>query len=254
MSQQTASPHRLTAEVWIVLGLSLGSSAIYAVLRMVDRLTREVPLAQQSTALNTSLNPRPWLDLLYQLVGIGLGLVPVALALYLLGAQGGSAARRIGLLPRWGDLGGGLLLAAVIGLPGLGLYVLGRALGITVQVQAATLDPTWWAVPVLVLSALKNAVLEEVIAVGYLVERLRELRWGVAAIVVASALLRGAYHLYQGFGPFVGNAVMGVVFTWWYLRTRRVAPLVLAHFAIDLVAFVGYLLLPAELLAGIGVR
>ena len=50
--------------------------------------------------------------------------------------------------------------------------------------------------------------------------------------LVASAVLRGAYHLYQGFGGFVGNAVMGLLFGWLFLRTRRVMPLVVAHTAV----------------------
>jgi len=251
----TPSPRRLTAEVWIVLGLTLGSSGVYALVRIIDRLTRETALGDQAAGINPSLDPRPWLDLTYQLLGIGFGLVPVALALFLLSAPGRSAARRIGFDGRrpGRDALAGLGLAAVIGVPGLAFYALGRAMGITVQIQAAGLDPYWWAVPVLVLAAFKNAALEEVIAVGYLMERLRDLRWRVPAAIVASALLRGSYHLYQGIGPFFGNAVMGVVFAWYYERTRRVMPLVIAHFVIDIVAFVGYLLIPAEWRAALGI-
>ena len=94
------------------------------------------------------------------------------------------------------------------------------------------------------LSALQNALLEEVIAVGYLMERLRDLRWRAPAIVVASALLRGSYHLYQGWGAFVGNVVMGLVFAEYYRRRRRVMPLVVAHTLMDVVVFVGYALVP----------
>jgi len=144
-------------------------------------------------------------------------------------------------------------LAAVVGIPGLGLYVAARALGLSVAIQASGLDPYWWAVPVLVLAALKNALLEEVVAVGYLVERLRDLRWTTPAILAASSLLRGAYHLYQGPGMAAGNVVMGLLFTAWYLRTRRVMPLVVAHTALDVVAFVGYTLLPGAVLETLGV-
>lgn len=247
---------RLTAEVWIVLGLSLGSSGVYAVVNIIDRLTRETALANQATQLNSQLNPRPWLDLTYQLLNIGFGIVPVLLALFLLSSPGRSAVRRIGLtFARPGrDTLAGIGLAALIGLPGLAFYALGRALGITVQIQAAGIDPHWWAVPVLLLSAARSALLEEVIAVAYLMERLRELRWRLPATIVASALLRGSYHLYQGIGPFIGNAVMGVVFAWYYERTRRVMPLVLAHFLLDVVAFVGYLLIPAEWRSALGIN
>lgn len=239
---------RLTAEIWIVIGLSLGSSAVYAVLQLIDRLTREVSLGSQSTALNPTRNARGWLDLLYQLAGIGLALVPVALALFLLSSGGRSAVRRIGfdLTRPLRDLGVGVGLAALIGIPGLGLYYAGRAIGITVQIQASALDTYVWTVPILVLSALKNAVLEEVIVVGYLMTRLRELRWPTFGIIAASAVLRGTYHLYQGIGPFFGNVAMGVVFAEYFRRSKRVMPLVVAHTLIDVVAFVGYALLPQE--------
>ena len=46
-------------------------------------------------------------------------------------------------------------------------------------------------------------------------------------------MLRGSYHLYQGFGGFLGNAVMGVLFGYFYQRTRRVLPLAIAHTIVD---------------------
>ena len=237
---------RLTVEIWIVLGLSLGQSGVYAVVNIIARLTAAQSLANQSTTLNPSQSARPYLDLTYQLLGIAFALVPVALALYLLSANGRSAFRRIGLdVTRPGrDLGVGVGLAALIGLPGLGLYAAARALGVSVQVHASGLGAAWWTVPVLILAAVQNALLEEVVVVGYLVERLRDLRWRTPAIVAASALLRGSYHLYQGFGAFVGNAIMGVVFVEYYRRTRRVTPLVVAHTIMDMVVFVGYALIP----------
>lgn len=251
---QRAIGRRLTVEIWIVLGLSLGRSGIYAVVDIVARLTAGPPLAQQTATLNASQSPRPYLDLTYQLLSIGFALVPVALALFLLSAHGRSAVRRIGLdaARPLRDLGIGVGLAAVIGIPGLGLYALGRMLGITVQVQASALNAAWWTIPVLVLAALQNALLEEVVAVAYLMERLRDLRWRTPLILAASALLRGSYHLYQGFGPFIGNAVMGLVFAEYYRRRRRVLPLVVAHMLLDVVAFVGYALVPAAWRSALG--
>ncbi|NHT16325.1 CPBP family intramembrane glutamic endopeptidase [Cellulomonas sp. IC4_254] len=253
---ERARRRRLTAEIWIVLGLSLGQSAVYAVVNIAARLTAGTPLASQSATLNASRSARPYLDLTYQLLSIGFALVPVALALYLLSANGRSAARRIGLDgSRPGrDVGVGFGLAALIGLPGLALYVVGRAVGITVEVQAAALNAAWWTVPVLILSAVQNALLEEVVVVGYLMERLRELRWRTPAILVTSAVLRGSYHLYQGIGPFVGNVVMGLVFAEYYRRRRRTMPLVVAHTVLDVVAFVGYALIPVAWREALGIR
>ena len=251
----TRSRRRLRAEVLIVLGLSLGQSAIYAAVRLYARLTAEVPLAQQVATLNPTRSPRPYLDLTYQLLAIGFALVPVALALYLLSEHGRRATRRIGLdgAQPLRDLGIGLAFAALIGIPGLGIYALGRQLGLNVEVQAAGLAPFWWTIPVLLLAALQNALLEEVVAVAYLTERLTQLRWSAPLIIVASALLRGSYHLFQGPGMALGNVAMGLVFAWYYLRTRRVMPLVVAHTVLDVVAFVGYTVLPEAFLEGLGI-
>ncbi len=232
---------RLGAEVLIVLGLSLGQSAVYAVTSLVAKLTQG-PIGEATATLNASRSERSYLDLTYQVLGIGFALVPVALGLFLLSEPGRSATRRLGFDLRHPlrDVAAGVGLAALIGLPGLGLYFAGRAIGITAEVVPAALNAYWWTIPVLLLSALKNAVLEEVVVVGYLFERLQQMRWAAPVVVAVSAVLRGSYHLYQGFGPFVGNVVMGLVFGYVYLRWRRVMPLVVAHTLLDVVAFVGY--------------
>jgi membrane protease YdiL (CAAX protease family) len=58
--------------------------------------------------------------------------------------------------------------------------------------------------------------------------------------VAFSSLLRATYHLYQGFGGFVGNLAMGLVLALWFRRTRNLTTLVLTHFLLDAFAFVGY--------------
>jgi membrane protease YdiL (CAAX protease family) len=237
---------RLGREVLVVLGISLAQSAVYSVLRIVERMTRNVPLAQQTSTLNPAVTPdRPWLDLTYQLVGIGFGLMPVFLALYLLSLTNAPAGQAIGLDGRRPgfDLGVGALVALGIGIPGLGFYLGARELGLNTQVQASGLADNWWTVPVLLLSALQNSLLEEVVVIGYLFIRFGQLGWRPGMIIVVSALVRGAYHLYQGFGGFVGNLIMGVIFGLIYLRWRRVGPLVVAHALLDIAAFVGYALL-----------
>jgi hypothetical protein len=229
-------------EVAIVLGLSLGASAVYSVVAIAARLTAGTPLADQSTALNASQSPREWLDFTYQFLAIFFDLFAVALVLYLLWLPGRSAFRRLGLdATRPGrDVGAGLLLVLAIGVPGLGLYLAGRALGLTVAVVASPLDTHWWTIPILVLSALRAALTEELIVVGYLFTRLAELGWSKWTIILSSALLRGSYHLYQGIGPFFGNVAMGVLFGWCYQRWGRTMPLVVAHWVLDIVSFVGY--------------
>jgi len=250
VAAEPLSRRSLVTETVLVLGVSLGSSGIYALLSLVNKLTRNVPLNQQTTAMNSSVTPdRPWLDLAYQLVGIVLALVPVALALHLLTRDRADARHAIGadLRQPGRDLLRGVLLAAAVGLPGLGLYAAARGLGLNTTIAAANLSDQWWTIPVLVLAAAQNAVLEEVVMVGYLYTRWLRAGLSLPVVMITSALIRGSYHLYQGFGGFVGNVAMGLLFGWVYTRTRRVGPLVVAHTLLDVVAFVGYALLKSHL-------
>ncbi|MGH9067767.1 MAG: CPBP family intramembrane glutamic endopeptidase [Acidimicrobiales bacterium] len=243
------SRRALSAEVWLVFALSLGSSAVYAILSIAKSLTAPKALHAQVAILNGSVTPhRHLLDLAYQLVGIANTLVPVALVAYLL-IRSGESFHTIGVDGRrpWRDLGRGAVVAAVIGGAGLGLYLGAYGLGINLKVVPTTLPPTWYRIPVLLLDAAMNGILEEVIVNGYLLHRLSQLGWGDNRALLTSAVIRGSYHLYQGFGGFIGNFVMGLIFGRLYQRWGRAAPLVVAHTLIDAVAFVGYVTLKGVL-------
>jgi membrane protease YdiL (CAAX protease family) len=238
----------LRQETVLVLALSLGASAVSALISFVGSLTRPGGLKDQAATLNGSFAPgRPWLDLAWQLFGIATALVPVALVAHLL-IRERAGLRAIGFdrSRPWPDLGRGALVAAGIGSAGLVFYLLARASGFNLTVVPESLPDVWWKYPVLILSAVQNSVLEEVIVVGYLLRRLDQLGWTPMAALAASSLLRGSYHLYQGIGGFIGNMVMGVVFVLLYRRWGRVGPLVAAHALLDIVAFVGYGLLAGK--------
>ncbi len=207
-------------------------------------MLQPIPLAEQQVALNAPAAQVGLVDLavqltrVLQLVGWG------ALGAYLL-IRGGIALRAVGLdrdRPV-SDAVRAVGLAALIGVPGLGLYFVARALGVSVTIAASTLTDTWWQLPVLIVSAAANGWAEEVVMVAYLITRLRQLGWSENRSLGAQALLRGAYHLYQGLGGFVGNLVMGLVFGRLWQRTNRLWVLVGAHTLIDVVAFTGYALL-----------
>ncbi|MFG2832377.1 CPBP family intramembrane glutamic endopeptidase [Streptomyces sp. NPDC048434] len=245
---QAEEPSRsiLRSETLIVLALSLGASAVSALISFIGSLTKPGGLKHQAATLNGSHAPgRPWLDLAWQLFGIATALVPVVLVAHLLLRERAGGLRAIGFDRRRPgfDLGRGVALAAVIGGSGLLLYLGARAAGFNLTVVPEALPAVWWKIPVLIASAVQNAVLEEVIVVGYLLRRLGQLGWSPVAALVASSVLRGSYHLYQGIGGFVGNMVMGVIFVLLYRRWGRVGPLVAAHALIDIVAFVGYAVL-----------
>ena len=236
------SRSRIRFEIAIVLGLSLGASAVYSIVSIINRLTLEQALADQTATINSPLSARPTFDLIYQILAVFFDLMPVALVIFLLWQTGRPHLVRLGLDGSrvWRDTLWGVALVAAIGIPGLGVYLGGRALGISVDVVPTALDAYWWTVPVLILSALRAAVTEEVIVVGYLYARLGDLGWGRWKIIVGAAVLRGSYHLYQGFGAFIGNLAMGIAFGWLYTRFGRLLPLVVAHFLLDATIFVGY--------------
>ncbi|MCG5433004.1 CPBP family intramembrane metalloprotease [Mycobacterium sp. MYCO198283] len=237
-------------EIAVVLGVTFGISAITAVLRLTDAVLRN--LGDTRAILNPRRSYVDLVDLGLNLASIAQLLAWGALAVYLLWRSGiGPARLGLGRFAWRPDGLGGLGLAALIGLPGLGLYALARHLGLNSDVVPSTLDDTWWRVPVLIAASFGNGWAEEVIVVGYLLTRLRQLGWSPARAIAASALLRGAYHLYQGFGGGLGNVAMGVVFGYLYRRTGRLWPLIVAHTVIDVVALVGYALFAGPLgLAG----
>ena len=249
-------------EVGIVLALSLGRSAVYSVLQLAESLSLE-PLSGQTATLHSSRSRHEFFDLTHQVLDSLFALVPVALVVYLVFLHGANPFRRWGLdFRRPGRdwlLGVGLFV--LIGTGTLVVYAAGRATGVTMQILPADLTEHWWTSPVLLLAALRHSLLEEVVMVAYLFDRARRMwpglqgevrsagrRWmgiprGMWWVLLATAVLRGAYHLYQGFGPGAGNLLMGIVFGWAYLRYGRVMPLVIAHFLLDVVAFFAFPLL-----------
>jgi membrane protease YdiL (CAAX protease family) len=236
-------------EIFAVFAVSLGASGVSAFVSLIGSLTATVSLSHQQVTLNGSQAPgRPVLDLFLQLVSIASAVAPVVLALYLLvraGDGAGDGMKCIGMdrTRPLRDFLGGAALAALIGGSGLGLYFIAYKSGIAVNIVAENEPDIWWRYPVLLLSAVQNGLLEEVLVTGYLLTRLRKLGVRPWVAIVAAAVLRGSYHLYQGFGGFLGNAIMGLIFGTLFLRWRRVIPMIIAHTLIDAVAFIGYALL-----------
>jgi membrane protease YdiL (CAAX protease family) len=222
----------LREEIIVVLSLSLLASAVYAIIDLlsapVSGITRVV---------------YPQVGLATQLAEIAFGLAPVWLVLHLLRRDRETPAS-IGLTrdPPLLALGSGALIALVVGTVGFGVYLLSVALGINRFVVPVPPIGHWWTIPILILGSIAAALLEEVVVIGYLITKLRRIGWGVVAAVSLSALLRASYHLYQGLGGFIGNLALGLFFGWLFVRRKRLWPLIIAHFLVDLAAGVGYLL------------
>lgn len=157
----------------------------------------------------------------------------VVLALFL--RARGWTLQRLGLAPSWRDSGLGVALAVAAYLGYALLWIVTLALWPRVgQVASATHligGALGW--PNVLLISLVNPVFEELFACGYLMAALRE-RAGVTAAINASAALRVFCHFYQGALGVLGIVPMALLFAYWYARTARLWPLIVAHAILDL--------------------
>jgi membrane protease YdiL (CAAX protease family) len=240
-SPRLPSDRMIRWEIFAVFAVSLGASALNAALSLIGSLLQRQSLGSQQALLVGPEAANNWLDLVLELASIATALAPVVLVFYLL-ARTGEGPKDMGLdaTQPVKDTFRGAVLAAVIGGAGLALYLAAYHLKLELNVVPEDLPAVWWRTPVLILSAAHDGILEETLVIGYLLTRLDQLRWNPWRAIVFSAVLRGSYHLYQGFGAFIGNAVMGLIFGYLYRRWGRVTPLIIAHTLIDAVTFVGY--------------
>jgi membrane protease YdiL (CAAX protease family) len=247
--QVPATKPRYGLELLAVLGVSFGMdgiSSLVSFIRAQVTINHGIGFRQVATApiKSATKSSYQWLDILDQLVSILAGVLPAFLAIVLL--MRSPAGRGLGIgLDRLGlrEIAQGAGFATLIGVPGLGFVYVARKLGANAQIVVTNFPDVWYRVPTLIVEALQQGIAEEIVVGAYVLTRLRQLGWTNSRALAAGAVLRGSYHLYQGYGGFVGNAIMGIVFGWWFQRTRRVWPLVIAHFIIDAVSFIGYVYL-----------
>lgn len=236
--RESASAPMLRSELLVVLAVSFFAAAAYAGLQFVYDVLN-VPVSQPVTVRYVPPKFDPFL-FASRVIGELVDLAPVALVAHLL-ARTGESMRRIGFdltrARRDLSVGFGLALAALLALGGASAVA--HALDLPFRpIEYTNADASAVVIVLSLLSSTVSAVSEEVIVNGYLLTRLGDLGWSENRALVASALLRGTYHLYQGIGGFLYNVVGGLVAGRIFQRTKRVMPLVVAHLAIDVVAFV----------------
>jgi len=229
----TAPRRTLAEELAVVLALSLFASAVYAILSFTA-----APVNSSVSVAVVPQTPR----LVEQLADILLALPPVWLVFYLL-RRNGERASTIGMSfdrPAL-DLTAAGVLALVVGVAGIVVYIVSVRIGHNRLVVPVPPLGQWWTIPVLVLSSAENALLEETVVLGYMVTRLQQIGTPAPAAVAASAVLRGSYHLYQGWGGFTGNLALGLLFGLIFVRWRRTWPMLIAHTLVDIGAGVLYI-------------
>jgi membrane protease YdiL (CAAX protease family) len=255
VSAPTATPteaptkERYGLELLAVLGVTYGISGVHALLNFVEaqvRINQGFGFSKVATApiKSGARTQYQWLDILQDLADVLDGTLPAFLAIVMLLRTPAGRGLGIGLdRLRLREIGQGLGFAALIGGPGLAFIYVARKLGLNAQIVVTDFPDVWYRVPMLLLEAVQQGTAEEIVVCAYVLTRLRQMGWSNSRALAAGAVLRGSYHLYQGYGGFVGNAIMGLIFGWWFQRTRRVVPLVVAHSVIDAVSFIGYIYL-----------
>jgi membrane protease YdiL (CAAX protease family) len=91
-----------------------------------------------------------------------------------------------------------------------------------------------------------NPVFEEMIVRAFLMSETIALTGSSVLAVLFSFLLQTSYHLYQGLPYALAAGVTFLIFSIYYARTRRIAPLIIAHFTQDLLAHASYAMFQAR--------
>jgi membrane protease YdiL (CAAX protease family) len=90
------------------------------------------------------------------------------------------------------------------------------------------------------LFAAINPFFEELIVRAFLITEATLLTGSAGLAVVLSVLLQTSYHLYQGIPNAIGDGLMFLVLSVYYVKTRRLWPVIVAHLWLDLHAVIFY--------------
>ena len=98
--------------------------------------------------------------------------------------------------------------------------------------------PLWFRALQAVLIAITAGVTEEIVVRGYTQTRLEQLRASTAVILLVPTALWAVLHVYQGLGAALTIFGLGLMYAWYFQRTRRLWPLILAHVLFDMTQLV----------------
>jgi membrane protease YdiL (CAAX protease family) len=169
-------------------------------------------------------------------------LTSLALLLYVL-SQNGRSLADLGLRFRFADVGHGTLL--IIG--GRFLFRAARWAAIWLYQAGFGHSPPSYTSSLVgsglalsLLFAFINPFFEECIVRAFLISETTFLTGSFGVAIALSVLLQTAYHLYQGMPNAVGLGLVFLVYSVYYVRTRRLWPLMFAHLWSDLYAVIFY--------------
>jgi membrane protease YdiL (CAAX protease family) len=155
----------------------------------------------------------------------------------------------LGLDPAWGPGARGFAFGLVLRImQGVALAVavtfayqfavtaLWAILGQRVFLTDAVLTQAQLGLATILAICVINSIFEELFLCGYLITRLGDLR-GMWFAIHTSVAIRLAYHLYQGSAGVPSIVAVGLIFGYWFARTRQLWPPIVAHGCLNLVAW-----------------
>jgi membrane protease YdiL (CAAX protease family) len=142
----------------------------------------------------------------------------------------------------------GLRVAKEDFLPGIGLFFGAYAVFIASYYSVITLIPSLGtdgagydfsqfgvsSPPLLTLLMLVNPCFEEIVVRGYLSTELLSLTPRKWIAVILPTLFQGTYHLYQGRLTAIAFTGVFLMFSIYFVKTRRLIPILIAHTVFDL--------------------
>ena len=153
----------------------------------------------------------------------------------------GWTGQKLGLDSHWTDGAWGVGLALVSYMAFYAAFVVIGAVapGLAASVASGPHMPRALSYAIVAFMVLLSPFFEEFFVTGYVITALKE-KAGESIAVNVSVLLRLAYHLYQGVLGVVLLIPVGLVFSYWYARTGKLWPVVVAHAALNTIAFLPY--------------
>jgi uncharacterized protein len=147
----------------------------------------------------------------------------------------GWTLQRLGLVLSIRDTLNGVGLAVVSYIAYAVVWLIALRFLPSLQEQANRLVAPGFDLATILVVSILNPVFEELFVCGYVVTALKKTR-GLAFAVNASIAIRLTYHLYQEAVGVISIVSLGLIFTYWFARTGRLWPLVVAHGLFDFFA------------------
>lgn len=90
------------------------------------------------------------------------------------------------------------------------------------------------------LSMFINPFYEEIIVRAYTISEVKCLTGSNYLAIILSIVIQTSYHLYQGLSSALMLAVMFLVYSLYYVKSKRIMPVIIAHMYFDFMALIRY--------------